>query len=264
MSRWKAMLIHLGISALIGTAVIAALLLIWYPPPQFSAAGVERFIYLLIGVDVVLGPLLTLVVFRLGKPGLKLDLTLIALCQLAALIYGLHIMWQSRPVYLVAVVDRIHMVTPIDIDQESLAKAEPPYANLPVFGPQLIGGRTATDPEERHRMVMLTLQTGKDVQNLPEYFVPYDQVSDQLLQRSRPLQTLLEHYPQHASRVRDFLAQQGGTIENLRFVPFTTPHIDISAVLDGSNAQVLGYIDLDPWFVPGAEQAGRENKSDAK
>ena len=79
MSRWQAMLIHLGISAFIGTAVIAALLLIWYPPPQFSAAGVERFIYLLIGVDVVLGPLLTLVVFRVGKPGLKVDLALIAL-----------------------------------------------------------------------------------------------------------------------------------------------------------------------------------------
>lgn len=264
MSRWKAMLIHLGISALIGTAVIAALLLVWYPPPQFSAAGVERFIYLLIGVDVVLGPLLTLVVFRAGKPGLKLDLALIAICQLAALAYGLHIMWQSRPVYLVAVVDRIHMVTPVDIDAESLAKAEPPYSNLPIFGPQLIGGRTATDPEERQKMVMLTLETGKDVQNLPEYFVPYDQVSDELLRRSRPLEALLQQYPQHASRVHAFVEQHGGNIDALRFVPFTTPHIDICAVLEDQSARVLGYIDLDPWFVADAHEEDKDDTSDAK
>ena len=45
-------------------------------------------ILLMIGVDVVIGPLLTLIVFDPKKKHLKFDLVVIAALQLAALAYG--------------------------------------------------------------------------------------------------------------------------------------------------------------------------------
>ncbi len=76
MSRWKAAGIHLSISILIGLVVGALLFGVWYPPPFFHAAGADMLVLLLVGVDVVLGPLLTLIVFKSGKRGLKFDLAL--------------------------------------------------------------------------------------------------------------------------------------------------------------------------------------------
>ena len=41
-----------------------------------------------VGKTTVVGPLLTLIVFRAGKPGMKFDLAVIGLVQVAALAYG--------------------------------------------------------------------------------------------------------------------------------------------------------------------------------
>jgi len=78
---------HLLLSVAIGAAVLAAMIVVWYPPPYFEATGGPGLVLLMIGVDVTLGPLLTTAVFNpakgLGK--LKLDLAVIGLLQLARL-----------------------------------------------------------------------------------------------------------------------------------------------------------------------------------
>src|SRR5690606_32812168 len=99
-----AALIHLGISAAVAAVASALLMGVWYPPPYFRAAGAERLLLLVVAVDVTLGPLLTLIVFKRGKPGLKFDLAAIGVAQLLALVYGFHVMLLSRPVFLVAAV----------------------------------------------------------------------------------------------------------------------------------------------------------------
>ena len=88
LNRWKAALIHLGISAAIGVGVVALMLFVWYSRPYFTAMGGDTLILLLIGVDVVIGPLITLTIFDPKKKGLRFDLSVIAAVQLAALAYG--------------------------------------------------------------------------------------------------------------------------------------------------------------------------------
>src|SRR5262245_30915782 len=98
MSRWKAAGIHLLLSAAIAAAVVIFMLTVWYYWPLFEAAGGSRLILILVGVDVTLGPLITLIVFKSGKKSLKFDLTVIALFQVAALIYGIYTFYLARPV----------------------------------------------------------------------------------------------------------------------------------------------------------------------
>ena len=107
-NRWQAAGAHLTLSAVIGATVLAAMLFVWYPEPFFDAVGGSRLILLLVGVDVVLGPLLTLVVYNPRKPRLRLDLSIIAVLQSAALIYGVHVMFAARPVYVVLRWTRSH------------------------------------------------------------------------------------------------------------------------------------------------------------
>ena len=109
-TRWQAAAIHLGISAAIALAVVGAMRIAWYPAPYFDAAGGAMLLLLLVGVDVVVGPLLTLVVYSPQKKHLHADLAVIAALQLAALAYGVSVMYGARPVYVAFAGDRFELV----------------------------------------------------------------------------------------------------------------------------------------------------------
>ena len=99
-SRWKAAGIHFSLSVVLVSLVFVGLIALWYPPELWRMAKVGGLVMILASVDVTLGPLLTLAVFKHGKRGMKFDLAVIALLQIAGLVYGLHVMFQSRPVFL--------------------------------------------------------------------------------------------------------------------------------------------------------------------
>src|SRR5690348_12777714 len=100
-SRWQASGLHLLISIAIAAGVVTVMLSLWYPGPLFEAAGGNDLLLILVGVDVAVGPLITLVIFRPGKPGLKFDLSAIAALQIAALAYGMHAVYLGRPAFIV-------------------------------------------------------------------------------------------------------------------------------------------------------------------
>ena len=105
---------------MIAGAVLVFMLTVWYPRPLFEAAGGDRLIFILMAVDVTLGPLITLIIFKAGKRGLKFDLAVIASLQLAALVYGMHTVYLARPVYLVFTKDRFDLVSAADLDDRDL------------------------------------------------------------------------------------------------------------------------------------------------
>src|SRR6185503_6935605 len=132
MSRWQAAGIHLGIRALIAAVVLVVIYLVWYPSPYFKAMGGDQLVLLVVGVDVVIGPLITLIIYQAGKKGLKFDLSVIALLQSAALVYGVMIAAEARPVYTVFVVDRFETVSANGFDPAELAKVErPEFKSMP-------------------------------------------------------------------------------------------------------------------------------------
>lgn len=130
MSRFKASLLHLLMSALIIGTVVGVVISLWYPLSLLHVSGIDGLIMLIAMVDLTAGPLLTLVVYKHGKRGLKLDLALIGIVQLALLSYGIWVLSQNRPVFMVASVDRFEQVRAIDIDAKDLALAKPPYDRL--------------------------------------------------------------------------------------------------------------------------------------
>jgi hypothetical protein len=62
-SRYRASLFHLMISAVLVGSVIGIIYWAWYPEPSFEVLGAFSMIRLLVGVDLVIGPLLTLIVY---------------------------------------------------------------------------------------------------------------------------------------------------------------------------------------------------------
>lgn len=185
MSRWKASGLHLLASFLIVGGIGITSFLMWFPYGLYRLAGLDRLLLIMFALDLTAGPLLTLVIYKAGKKGLRFDLTVIALCQLAFLSYGLHALWQSRPVFLVASDVRFNLVFANEIDAEQLKLApRPEWRRLSWTGPQLVGVKAPSNEEQRQTLLLAYISSGVDLDRLPRYYVPYKDVSHELIENA--------------------------------------------------------------------------------
>ena len=108
MNRWTAFGIHLTLSVVVFSALLGVISMLWFPGILFSIDGGWSGLRLIMAVDVVLGPLLTLIVFKPGKPGLKFDLSCIAAAQVCGLLAGIWIVHDARPLVLLQAYDTMY------------------------------------------------------------------------------------------------------------------------------------------------------------
>ena len=168
---------------------------------------------------MILGPLLTLVVFdlRKGWPHIRRDLAIIGCIQLAALSYGLHTAYVARPVALVFEVDRFRVVTANDVHEPDLPKARPEYQAMPLTGPWLLGTREIQPGDDRNDAIFLGL-AGVDTGMRPNFWQPYEQW-EAGSQSRRPVSDLLKKYPEQSDSIRQRLADRGEQESKTLFVP---------------------------------------------
>jgi len=232
------------LSVAVASAVLAFMLTVWFPGPLFEAAGGDRLIFILVAVDVTLGPLITLIIFKAGKRGLKFDLSVIAALQLAALVYGMHTVYLARPVYLVFTKDRFDLVSASDLDPEDLEKVtRPEFAHLPLGRPRYIAAVPPSDLEARQKLLMASLQ-GKDLQMHPQYYVPYEQEVPNALARAQPMEHILKRDPEGVQRA---LRSAGRSQEAVKFLPLRAKKADAVVLLDAKTGAPLDIVLVDPW-----------------
>lgn len=231
MSRWKAALLHLCISAVIAVGVLVLMIGIWYPPPYYSVSRTETLILLIIGIDIVLGPLLTLIIFNAKKSrrALSFDFTVIGLLQSAALVYGLHQIFISRPVFLVADRGYIDAVYAHSIDRTPSPNAH--YTSVPVWGPELVGLQIPDDSASRSKLVEMMMSGKGSVRERLAAYVPYEQVQAEVLSHSKPAAELTGEF-EFAGFKRD----------QLRYVPIHCRSGTLLMILDGSSGAALGAV----------------------
>jgi hypothetical protein len=247
MSRWKAASIHLSISITIGLLVLALLFLVWYPQPYFDAAGGQHLIIVLLGVDLVLGPMLTLILFKSGKKGMLFDLWMIGIVQSAALIYGLHVIAESRPVFIVAAIDRFNVIAEGDIDPADLAEGKnPDFRSYSWTGPRLVG---ATLPPRGKELTKLMFQGpgGKDIENYPKYYVEYASVSATLLKRAKPLAKLRSTHSEADPILDDWLKRHQRSDIDVVWLPVVARKSSVTMLLDAHTGDVLDAVPIYPW-----------------
>lgn len=249
MSRWKASSIHLAISAIIAAAVLALTLLVWYPHAIFAAVGGQQVLLILLGVDVVLGPLITLLIFNVKKSHKELttDLSVIAVLQIAALIYGMGVVFQTRPVYFVFSADSFDLVNASMLSQDDLAKARyPEYRSLPLAGPVYVYSEMPTDPDERNEVVR-SAYSGKDLSQLPQYYKPYAEHIAAVARLAKPLAALKELNPDRLAEIEDAGRASGGSEADLGFVPLRVKGQSLAVLVEKNTGKVQKIVNMRPW-----------------
>ncbi|MDB5752511.1 MAG: pilus assembly protein [Ramlibacter sp.] len=245
--RLRAAAIHLGVSALV--ALLAALLVfaVWYPYPYREISGGRELFLLVVGVDVVLGPLVTFAIFDRAKPRreLRRDLALVAVLQLAGLAYGLWTVNLARPVHMVFEYDRFRVVHLIDVPLELEHLAPAGVAVAPLLGPTPLSLREFRNEQEKFDATLLALQ-GVALAARPDLWQPYPAGRESVLRAARPVEQLKSRFPQSAAEIEAMLRQSGRPAAGAAYLPLIARKAEgWTVLLDATSAEVLGYLPLD-------------------
>jgi hypothetical protein len=203
---------------------------------------------ILLPVDVVLGPLLTLIVFKSRKKSLKFDLSVIALLQLSALFYGMYVVFIARPAYIVFAVDRYEVVSANEIEPAELKKVtREEFKALPLAGPRLVAAQIPSDPKEKERILFSAL-AGADIQVFPQHYVPYaDQIAEVSV-KARPIDELRKKLSEAEKEFVNLDKRFGARLSELGYLPVHTRKQDFTAIVDRKNGEIVKYLMVDPWL----------------
>jgi hypothetical protein len=251
MRVWRDKLLAFGIhfiaTALLAAAAAALIFLVWYPHPfEFMVRGAELFM-LVVGCDLALGPLLSFVVFNRSKTRLALtiDYTVIAIVQIAGLVYGVYSVAESRPVYIAFLMDRYEVVAARDMKESELAAAtEPRLRDIPLSGPRYVA---VIVPEKEREQSLLDEMAGNPAFTRPKWFTDVDKALPQILAKAQPLEVLEKRHSETKPLIAAALAQIDVPHERLRWLPISTRRGFWTAIIDSKNGLPVGWLEYDPY-----------------
>ncbi len=240
-ARIKAFFIHGFISISIALLVVGLVFFLWYPAPLAKAVGVTHIFLMMLAIDVILGPLLTLIVYKKGKKTLIFDLTIIILLQISALGYGLWTISQGRPVWLVFNADRFDIVRVNEIDNRNISRAKLEYQSPSWFHPRWVAAAAPKDVKENNQLTFEAVFSGIDIAQRPNLYMPLIDQKSKIQNKAINVTALYKYNDQKL--VQHILAKYPQTNA---WLPLRANSLDMTVLLD-KQGDVVKIVDLRPW-----------------
>ncbi len=245
-SKFHAFSVHLALSLLVAALAAALVFWLWYPPPFRALSGGRELFLLVAVVDVVMGPLVTLVVFNPKKLRREkwLDFSVIGVLQLAALGYGLSTIFDARPVHAVFEYNRFRVVHANEVPPELLSRTPAGITALPLTGPTWLSLRPLVGGE----VVEYTMQAmgGIAVSARPDLWQPYDAGRQAIVAAAQPASGLVTRFPGDAALIHEGIARSRRGVDELRYLPIQgRKGVVWTVLLDAETAQPLAFVAVD-------------------
>ena len=239
--RLKAFAYHLGISVFIALVSLYIVFMIWHPAPLAKAVGVTYIFIMMLAIDAVLGPLLTLIIAKKDTKSLKFDLSVIIALQVAAFSYGIYNIAISRPVYIAFDTSRFEVVQANEILKESLDEAEASYSTLGWGIPKYVAVRAVANVKERSERLFSELETGVAPSKQPNLYEPLDNQWAIMASQAHDLTELSKNNSTQSvdSVMIDYPAATG-------WLPLVAYEQDMVVLIDITHQQVIDIVDLRP------------------
>lgn len=235
---------HLVASLVIAAVSLGVVFFVWYPQPLYQATGVIKIFLIILGIDIILGPLLTFIVAKPHKKSLKFDLAVIVLIQLAAFIYGFYHVYDGRPVWIAYNVDRFDLVKNNEIDKRKLTDALPMYQKVSQSGARYVAAVIPTDNSEiRNEILFDEIGSGIAPSQRPELYQPLSAIDDVMMNRAKPIDELYDYNDKadvdHI--LLDYPDADG-------FLPLKANAVDMTVLINKAHDnKVIEIVDLRPW-----------------
>ena len=240
-ARLSASLAHLLVSAIFIFSFASIVIFIWYPPPLYEFHSLSDVLKLVVAVDLILGPLLTLVVFNTLKPRSELvrDMSVIVLVQVIALSWGIHTAYKVRPVFVVFHIDTLYSVTRDDIISSPLADS----SAMPSFWqrPRLVYTRPLDKQEAARHVVEMMTKGAPDVMFQTDRYLPAEEYRDQMLARAIDLQQQ-KKYTLSQRSLHALVQDYSGTVADYAFFPLEQGPFKSIVAMRKSNLSLIALL----------------------
>lgn len=243
--RFKPFLIHLSISAVVAAVVAAVIFFVWYPHPYRTISGGAQLFFMIVSIDVIMGPLCTLIICKPEKSRLALgfDYCTIGLLQLAALIYGAWTMAVARPVHMVFERDLFRVAHATEIEKELLKDTPPGINALPLTGPDMLSIKLPEKTDARNASLDLALAGALEAFQ-PALWAPYD--GKAAFAAAREMDELRKRLPQAGAEIDAAVRAAGVPEGGLRWAAVVgRQFVTWTALLD-AQGRIAAYLPLDP------------------
>lgn len=245
--RPKAFALHLLGSALALSLVFGSLYLGWYRWPGWYLAGVLHVALMVLGVDLALGPLVTLVIANQSKPVRELtrDISIIVGVQLVALVYGTITLWQGRPIYYTFSADRLEMVQAYELEPKEIALARvqnPALAPHWYSLPRWIWAPLPSDKDEASRIVSGAVMGGSDIIDMPRYFKPWKEGLPDLAKQLHKVDDAIVFSPAEKRALKSRMTALGYAAGEPITLTMYGDGRPLIAVVDRASLRILAFI----------------------
>ena len=241
---WRLKLVAFSIHCLFSALLIGTFMVIvtqvWFPDVLFRLENVWEGLRILIPVDAILGPLLTLILFVPGKKGLVTDLMIIAVIQVLALVMGSLTIYSQRPELMVFTGDRFEIITSLEFDRDNFPDELFEIEKQPY--PLIIYALPAQTEEEQADFVNNNVQ----YQKMSDRYRPLSEY--QGIVRNKALQ-LSKFAPNTDESIR-VLAEFNDKYQQQEVLLFILQGTNSDAnilILNKIDLSLVGYLAVDPW-----------------
>ena len=239
--RLKAFGYHLGISVFIASVSLYIVFFVWHPAPLAKALGVKYIFFMMLAIDVILGPLLTLIIAKKSKKSLNFDLTVIIVLQFAAFTYGIYNIAISRPVYIVFDTLRFEAVQANNVPTESLNMANYPYNRLGWGLPRFVAVTPPNSIQQKNNRTFIELETGVAPSMQPNL---YESLNNQWSRINNKAKRLNQLYVTNENTKVDIVISKypSATV----WLPLVAYEQDMVVLIDSKGNRIIDIIDLRP------------------
>lgn len=234
--RARAFSYHLLISIAIASISMAVVFCIWYVSPLAKASGVSHIFILLVAIDVIVGPILTLLIAndKKNKKDLKQDITIIGIIQICALFYGLYTISSGRPAFIAFELDRFKLVVANEVQIEESAW------QTKLFEIQKVAVRPPKDDKEKSDWLFKELQEGIAPTSRPSLYQDLNEAQTQILKTLIAFDELKKFNSEEALQILNQYPEAKG------YLPMLAPEQDMVVLIDGEG-KMIKIVDLRPW-----------------
>jgi len=245
--KFIATAIHFLVTLTLAACAAALIFLVWFPRPFATMIGGTELFLLVVGCDLALGPLISLVVYNSRKSRRKLifDYTIVGIVQISALVYGILVLDSARPVYVAFNTDRLEVVTAVEISDRELAAARAPeYASLPITGPKLVGVKV---PVTERNDALLESVSGNHEHFRPKFFVTYESMLERIRAKAKTIEALEKHKPEARPLIDAAMRDAGIPAERIRWLPVHHLKGFWTVLIDIDDGKPVAWANFDPY-----------------
>lgn len=243
-TRKQAFLSHLLISMAVFSVLFYLIVFKWYPSYYFHIDGGYLGIATIFLVDVVLGPGLTLLVFKPGKPSLKFDMSVIVIIQIVALSWGIKSVYTERSALTVFYDGKFSCLNISEVSEFNLERLALEDKRIPLLA---VLPRPSTHKEYQDMMLEAFEHGSAEIYVFGEKLLPMDivgttQVMNYILDVPNNFFDSTGDVEKYGKIWSEYIEKNPNAMKQFLYYPLSCRYNKVLAVFDPESSVIVDYV----------------------